>query len=112
MAVEKFCLLAIPTPEGTTEIEVQFKIAENEGRRPVAHHWLFALMRFVARRVEIACRCTPPAAYASVTIQQGEVVHQRFPTQRLEDGQSCQVRFDLGSFAAPRTQSLVLSNCN
>lgn len=112
MAAETFRLLATPTPEGTTKIEVHFKVVENEERKPVANFWLFAIMTFLERLVHTACRCTPRAAYTSATIQQGEVVHQRFPAMRLEDGQGYKIELDLPTGQAARPQSLLLSNCN
>ena len=86
---------AIPTPEGTAQIEVRAQIGAIHGRQPTKHFWLFALLKLQAALVYRACECAEAWVDLRFSVQQGEVVHQRFPRKRLADGDAEAVILDV-----------------
>ena len=86
---------AIPTPEGTAQIEVRSQIGAIHGRQPTKHFWLFEVLKIYAAVVYRVCECTEACVDLRCSVQQGEVVHQRFPRKQLADGDAEAVILDV-----------------
>jgi hypothetical protein len=95
MQVDSRALVAIPAVEGAASIEIRHQNIRIIPKQPQRAPWLFALKEMISGMVDRACECTPERVESGVTVQQGEVVYQRFPHQILAEGEGCGVVIDV-----------------